>query len=133
MAGEKTTAFEKDVIDYFLRPGATAPTRPTSIKVGLLVTITDAEAGTVTEASYSGYAAQDVGYVASADNGGAERTSNASIIDFPAIVGADVTVVGIGVKDNTGSWRLVKSVTSKTYSAGDIPRINAGALTHDES
>lgn len=132
MAGEKTTAFEKDVIDYFLRPGASAPPRPTSIKVMLLTAITDAEAGTVTEASYSGYAAQDAGYGASSDNGGAERTSNAATIDFPAIVGADVVVVGVGIKDNLGSVRLVKAA-SKTYSAGDIPRINAAALTHDES
>lgn len=133
MAGEKTTAFEKDVIDYFLRPAASAPPRPTSIKVTILTAITDAEAGTVTEAAYSGYAAQDVGYGASADNGGAERTSNAAIIDFPAIVGADVVVVGVAVKDNAGSMRLVKALSSKTYAAGDIPRINAGALTHDES
>jgi hypothetical protein len=132
MANEKTTAFEKDVIDFFLRPGAAAPSRPTSIKVCLLVTITDAEAGTVTEASYAGYAAQDVGYGASADNGGVERSSNAAIIDFPAIVGADVPVVGLGVKDNAGSFRLVKALATKTFSAGDIPRINAGALTHDE-
>jgi hypothetical protein len=39
MANEKTNYFETAVIDYFLRPGATAPTRPTSVKVGLLVAI----------------------------------------------------------------------------------------------
>jgi hypothetical protein len=133
MANEKTNYFETAVIDYFLRPGATAPTRPTSVKVGLLVAITDAEAGTVTEASYGTYAAQDCGYGASADNGGAQRTSNAALIDFPAIVGADVTVIGAGIKDHLGNWLLVKALTSKTYAAGDIPRINAGALTHDES
>lgn len=133
MANEKTTYFEKAVIDYFLRPGAAAPTRPTSVKVGLLTAITDAEAGTVTEAAYAGYAAQDAGYGASADNGGAERTSNAGIIDFPAVAGADVTVLGVGIKDHLGNWLLVKALTAKVYAAGDIPRINAGALTHDES
>lgn len=131
MANDKTNAFETDVIDYFLRPGAAAPPRPTSIKVALLTVITDTEVGTVTEAAYAGYAAQDVGYGASADNGGTQRTSNAAIIEFPPIVGADVPVVGIGVKDNLGSWRLVKAA-AKTYAAGDIPRINANALTHDE-
>lgn len=133
MANEKTNYFETAVIDYFLRPAASAPTRPTSVKVGLLVAITDAEAGTVTEASYSGYAAQDAGYGASADNGGAQRTVNAAIIDFPAIAGADVIVIGAGIKDHLGNWLLVKALASKTYSAGDIPRIVAGALTHDES
>jgi hypothetical protein len=132
MANDKTNYFETAVIDYFLRPGATAPTRPTSVKIGLLTAITDAEAGTVTEASYVGYAAQDAGFAASSDNSGTQRTSNASTTDFPAIAGADVTVVGIGVKDHLSNWLLVKSTTSKTYSAGDIPRITAGALTYDE-
>jgi hypothetical protein len=134
MANEKTNYFETAVIDYFLRPGAGAPTRPTSVKVGLLVAITDAEAGTVTEASYAGYAAMDCGFGASADNGGAQRTSNAAQIDFTAIpAGPDVTVIGAGIKDHLGNWLLVKALASKTFSAGDVPRINANAMTHDES
>lgn len=132
MANDKTNYLETAVIDFFLRPAAGAPTRPTSVKVGLLTAITDAEAGTVTEASYAGYAAQDVGYGASADNGGTQRSSNAATIDFPAVAGADVTVIGLGVKDHLGNWLVVKAITSKTFSAGDIPRINAAALTHDE-
>jgi hypothetical protein len=44
-----------------------------------------------------------------------------------------VTVIGAGIKDHLGNWLLVKALASKTYSAGDIPRINAGAITHDES
>jgi hypothetical protein len=132
MANDKTNYLENAVIDQFLRPGATAPTRPTSVKAGLLTAIADAEAGTVTEASYPGYAAQDVSFGAGADNGGTQRTTNPSNIDFPAISGSDVTVIGIGVKDHLGNWLLVKATTSKTYAAGDIPRISAGALTYDE-
>jgi hypothetical protein len=132
MANDKTDYAETAFIDWALRPGVGAPTRPTSMKVGLLTAITVAETGSITEASYSGYAAQDAGYGASVDNGGTQRTSNAAQIDFPAIVGADVTVVGIGLKDHLSNWWIVKAIASKTFSAGDIPRINAAALTHDE-
>jgi hypothetical protein len=131
MANEVTTYLEKAQIDYFLRPGATAPTRPTSVKVGLLTAITDAEAGTVTEAAYAGYAAQDAGFGASANNGGLERTSNAAQIDFPAVVGT-LAVVGYGIKDHLGNWLVVKAITTVNFNDGDIPRINAGGLTHDQ-
>ena len=130
---DKTDYLEAAVIDYFLRPGATAPTRPTSVKVGLLTAITDAEAGTVTEASYSGYAAQDAGYGASSQVSGGAKSSNGSTIDFPAVAGSSVTVVGVGVKDHLGNWLIVKAITSVTFNVGDIPRINAGSLTHTES
>jgi hypothetical protein len=132
MANEVTTYLEKAQIDFFLRPGATAPTRPTSVKVGLLTAITDAEAGTVTEASYTGYAAQDCGFGASSNNGGLERTSNAAQIDFPAVADGALAVVGYGIKDHLGNWLVVKSITTVNFNIGDIPRINAGALTHDQ-
>lgn len=131
MANEDTTFLEKGIIDFWLRPAATLPTRPTSVKVGLLTAITDAEAGTVTEAAYAGYAAQDVGFGASANNGGLERTSNAAQIDFPAVVGT-LAVVGYGIKDHLGNWLVVKTITTVNFNDGDIPRINAGGLTHDQ-
>jgi hypothetical protein len=86
-----------------------------SVKVDLLTAITDAEAGNVTVAAYAGYAAQDCGYGASANNGGTEQTVNAANIDFPAIVGADVTVVGLGIKDHLGNYLIVKAIANKTF------------------
>jgi hypothetical protein len=131
---DKTNYLEDAVINYFLRPGATAPTRPTSVLVGLLTAISNAEAGTVTEASYAGYAAQAAGFAAPANDAGAQKTANAGNIDFPAVAGSSVTVVGIGVKDHSGNWLVVKALgSSVTYNVSDIPRINAGALTHAES
>src|SRR5687767_14677121 len=88
---DKTTFFETATIDYFLRPGATAPTRPTAINVGLASAASDTEAGTLTELSYSGYTRQAAGFGASVNNGGAQRTSNAGVIEFPAIVGGPIS------------------------------------------
>ena len=130
---DKSNYLEAAVIDYFLRPGATAPTRPTSVKVGLLITVTDAEVPTVTEASYSGYARQDCGFGASSQVSGGAKTSNASLIDFPAVTGSSITVSGYAVYDHLDNVLIAKDITDVVFNVGDIPRINAAALTHTES
>jgi hypothetical protein len=131
MANDKTNAFEKDVIDYFLRPGAPrrrarrrsrslcSPRSPTPKRARSPKPRTPATPR------------RTPGLRRERGQRRHERTSNAAIIDFPAIVGADVTVVGSDQRQSR-QLALVKAVTPKTYSAGDIPRINAGALTHDE-
>lgn len=124
---DKTNYLETAVIDYFLRPGAAAPTRPTSVTVGLLTAITDAEAGTVTEAAYSGYARQNAGFSA------ANPSLNAGVIDFPAVAGAGISVVGYAIYDHLDNELIVKAITPVAFNVGDIPRINAGALSHAES
>jgi hypothetical protein len=122
-----TNTGEALINDWLLRNGATNPTRPTAY-VGLLTAITSAEAGTVTEASYAGYARQAPGFGASTDG----VTTNAAQINFPAVAGSSVTVVGIAIFDasTAGSAIIVKAITSVTFNVGDIPRINAAALTH---
>lgn len=130
MANERTNFGESAVFDYFYRPGATAPTRPTSMKVGLLTAIADAETAVVTEASYAGYAAQDCGFGALDGTG---TGANASQINFAAVAGGPVTIVGHGLKDHLGNWYDIKALgASVTYQTGDIPFIAAGALTHTE-
>jgi hypothetical protein len=115
--------------DWAFRPGATSPTRPTSMKVVLLTAITDAEAGTVTAASYAGYTDQDAGF--GADAGGAGVIANAAQINFAAVAGGPITVVGHALKDHLGNLWAVKALASSvTYQTGDIPFIAAGALTH---
>jgi hypothetical protein len=133
MANDKTDYLEAAVIDYFLRPGAAAPHRPTSVKVALLTVDSDSEAPTVTEASYAGYAALDAGFGASSQNAGLARTSNAGTLTFAAVAGGPITVVALGIKDDAGNWLYVKTLSSSvTYQTGDIPQINAAALTVDE-
>src|SRR5688500_14047930 len=124
---DKTNYLEQAVIDYFLRPGASAPTRPTAVAVDILTAITSAEAGTLTKASYSGYAGQAPGC------SNANPTLHAAIIDFPAVAGADISVVGYSISDHLGNALIVKAITPVAYAVGDIPRINAGALSHTES
>lgn len=133
MANEKTDYFEAAVIDYFLRPAAAAPTRPTSIKVGLLTAITTAETGTVTETAYAGYARQDAGFGASSQNAGFARTSNAAQLNYPAVAGGPITIVGYAIYDHLGNILDVVTLgASVTYQTGDIPFIPAGGITHDE-
>lgn len=130
MANERTDFGENAVFDYFYRPGATAPTRPTSMKVCLLTAITTAETGAVTEASYAGYAAQDAGFGALDASG---VGANAAQINFAAVAGGPITVVGHALKDHLGNFYDVKALASSvTYQTGDIPFIAAGALTHTE-
>src|SRR4051812_49339021 len=132
MANDLTDYLEAAIIDYFFRPGAAAPTRPTSVKVALITTDTNAELGTVTEASYAGYAALDFGAGASAQNAGLARTSNAGVLTYAAVAGGPITVVAIGIKDHLGNWLAVKDLAAPvTYQTGDIPQINASNLTLD--
>lgn len=129
MANELTNYLETAIIDYFLRPGAAAPTRPTSVQYGLLTAITDAEAGTVTEAAYTGYARQDCGFGAATQVGGGAQTANAALIEFPAVADATLSVVGVGIYDHLGNLLVVIPHASTSYAVGAIPRINAGAGT----
>jgi hypothetical protein len=130
MANDLTNYAESAVITWAFRPGQAAPTRPTSIKLCLLTAITTAETGAVTEASYTGYAAQDAGFGADADNAGTEQSNNTAKLTYPA-VDATVTVVGLALKDHLGNYWAVKAITPVTYNAGDVPVVNAGTLTID--
>jgi hypothetical protein len=55
MANDLTNYAETALLTWAFRPGQASPTRPTSMKVCLLTAETDIEAGTLTEASYTGY------------------------------------------------------------------------------
>lgn len=133
MANEKTDYLEAAIIDYFYRPAAAAPHRPTAVKVGLLTAITTAETGTVTETAYTGYARQDAGFAASAQVGGGAQTANAAQINFPALGSGPVTIVGYAIYDDLANiLDVVPLGASITYQVGDIPFIPAGGVTHTE-
>ena len=105
MANERTNFGESTIFDYFYRPATAAPTRPTSMKVALLTAITDAEAGTVTETTYTGYVQQDAGFGA-LDAAGVGV--NAAQINFPALGSGPVTIVGHALVDHLGRfWDVV--------------------------
>ena len=107
-----TNYLEAQIINHLFRTATFA--KPPAIYIGLLETITDGEVPTVTEASYPGYARQQV--VQADANwtppaGGTQRFSNANTITFPANTGVtpgdDQTLVGYGVYDAASGGNLL--------------------------
>src|SRR6266576_221826 len=91
------TTFTSDKILNLYR--ATNFVAPATVYAGLLTAVTDAEAGTVTETSYGGYARQPITFAApGASLGG--RQILASAITFPAKTDAgSVTIIAVGIYD----------------------------------
>lgn len=86
---------------------ATTFTAPATVYAGLLTAVTDAEAGTVTETTYGGYARQAITFGAPAANLGGRQTL-ASAITFPAKSDAgSVTIVAVGIYDALTAGNLM--------------------------
>ena len=122
----KTNFFEDKVLG--LLRGA-AYVAPATVYVGLIVSYTDGEVPTWTEASGSWYARQPIALTA------ANPTANISDILFPAITGAGVTVVRVAVFDALAAGNALiynDAVLAKTLGVGDQYKITVGAFTHSE-
>jgi hypothetical protein len=136
---DKNNAFEVAIIDYFLRPGAAAPARPTQIYVGLATAATDTESPSFTEANYAGYARQPVTYGASSQVGGGAQAANTNEILFPAVAGGAQGfthfVISDAVSGSGAVVHMVKAIPGApvTVNVGDIPRFAVGAITHTET
>ena len=91
------TAYKSDRVLNTYR--ATTDTAPATIYAGILTAITDAEAGTVTEAAYAGYARKAVAFGAPAGGSGGRQVLNAALVLFDAKTDVG-QVIGIGV----GLW-----------------------------
>lgn len=88
--------------DFWFRPGAGAPTRPTSHSVSLWSAVTDAEAGTGTELTNGtspAYARTAVTFGASVNGAG----SNNIQVLFPIAGGNWVTATHYGIHDHLGN------------------------------
>jgi hypothetical protein len=129
-----TTKYKADAVDdYFYRPAAAAPHRPTSVKIALLTAITSAWLGTVTEAAYTGYAAQDAAFGTESTVGGNTEQVASSAETYAAVAGGAITIVGYGLKDDLGNWLDITTLgASVTFQNGDIPIVASGAVTHAE-
>ena len=97
--------------------------------VGLIATVTNELAGTVTEVSVASYARQAVTWGAIS----AGSMSNSAQINFPATAGSEAyRYVGIYSAATGGTLQYVFDLGSnRTYDASNQPRINAGALVVD--
>lgn len=116
-----TNAAESRVADWLTGNSTTAPT--TSLKVAL-VTALGSESAAGTEVTGGSYARQNVAFGA-ASNG---ATSNTGVVRFEGM--PTCTVVGVEIWDSAGTpfrW-FHKSITSRSFTAGDVAEFAVGEI-----
>lgn len=108
-------------------------TAPTTIYVSLLTAVTDAEAGTVTETVYSGYARVASSFANLASSNGGRLISNSGVINFPqsGATSAPVTIIAFGIHDalTVGNLLNVVFIDGKTPIVADYDGSVANQLT----
>ena len=131
-----TTYLENKILSFIFKNNAASFTTPgDSIYVGLATAVSDAEAGSLTEATFGSYARRQVTAAnwnlvsASTDQ---QVVTNAGNIEFAASTGTTNTVTHAFLADaaSSGNILFVGALdASKTIATGDIFRINAGNLS----
>lgn len=113
------TTFHADKILNLYRN--TTYTAPATTYAGLITAVTDAEAGTVTEASFSGYARQAITFAAPAAGLGGRFVQNSSAVTFPAKGDAgsvDAIAVGYWDASTVGNLMEINYLSSFTPFVG---------------
>lgn len=131
--GSATNAFENDVVDSLVNP---QQTMPANTYIGLITTITDGEAGTVTECADTNYGrkqiqAGDFEAAGATTQGSADSTAE---IGFTGGAGmnANGSAVGWGIWDaaTAGTLLLFDAFAStESWLAGQDPKFASGDLT----
>ena len=131
-----TTYLEHAVLDFIFKNNSESFTTPgDSIYIGLATAVSDPEAGTLTEATFTNYARQQVtaaNWTLASGATDAQTVTNAANIEYPASGGTTETITHAFVVDaaSSGNIMFVGALdASKTIASGDIFRINAGNLT----
>ena len=131
-----TTYLENKLLAYIFKNDSGSFASPgDSIYVGLATAVSDAEAGTLTEATFGAYARQQVtaaNWTLAAGATDAQTVTNAANIEYSASTGTNNTVTHAFIADaaSSGNILFVGALdASKTIETGDIFRINAGNLT----
>jgi hypothetical protein len=96
-----TNTFERQIIRHFLRN--TSQTPVATLYVGLFTAVADEEAGSVTEASGTGYARQSVAF----DDDTAGATQNTAAVTFPVAGASWGTITHIGIYDASSAGNLL--------------------------
>ena len=117
--------------------GVTFASPGDSIYVGLATAVSAAETGSVTEASFGGYARQQVAAASwttiGADSTDTQTAKNTSAIEFPAKTDSgNVTITHVIIADASSSGNILfvgALDASKTLAQNDIFRINATNLS----
>jgi hypothetical protein len=131
-----TTYLEHAVLDFIFKNNSESFTTPgDSIYIGLATAVSDPEAGTLTEATFTNYARQQVtaaNWTLASVATDAQTVTNAANIEYPASGGTTETITHAFVVDaaSSGNIMFIGALdASKTIASGDIFRINAGNLT----
>lgn len=131
-----TTYLENKLLAYIFKNDSGSFASPgDSIYVGLATAVSDAEAGTLTEANFGAYARQQVtaaNWTLASSSTDTQTVTNANNIEYSASTGTNNTVTHAFIADaaSSGNILFVGALdASKTIETGDIFRINAGNLT----
>ena len=137
-ANAATNYLERRLLHFLFKNNSLSFSSPgDSIYVGLCTAVSAAETGSVTEASFSGYARQQVAAASwttiGADSTDTQTAKNTSAIEFPAKTDSgNVTITHVIIADaiSSGNILFVGALdASKTLAQNDIFRINATNLS----
>ena len=133
-----TNYLERRLLHFLFKNNSLSFSSPgDSIYVGLCTAVSAAETGSVTEASFSGYARQQVPAASwttiGADSTDTQTAKNTSAIEFPAKTDSgNVTITHVIIADASSSGNILfvgALDASKTLAQNDIFRINATNLS----
>ena len=132
-----TNYLERRLLHFIFKNNSLSFATPgDSIYVGLATAVSAAETGTVTEATFTNYARQQVTAanwtLVGSDSTDQQTATNAANIEFPASGGTNNTITHIIIADaaSSGNILFVGALdVQKVIESGDIFRINAGNLT----
>ena len=133
-----TNYLERRLLHFLFKNNSLSFSSPgDSIYVGLCTAVSAAETGSVTEASFSGYARQQVTAAnwttIGADSTDTQTAKNTNAIEFPAKADSgNVTITHVIIADASSSGNILfvgELDASKTLAQNDIFRINATNLS----
>jgi|TARA_Y100001938_G_C8100520_1_gene441312 hypothetical protein len=131
-----TTYLENKLLNFIFKNNAGSFSTPgDSIYLGLATAVSDAEAGSVTEANFTNYARQQIaasGWTVTSSSADTQTAKNAADVSFPASGGTNNTITHAFIVDaaSSGNILFVGALdANKTIESGDIFRVNANNLT----
>ena len=133
-----TNYLERRLLHFLFKNNSLSFSSPgDSIYVGLCTAVSAAETGSVTEASFGGYARQQVAAASwttiGADSTDTQTAKNTSANEFPAKTDSgNVTITHVIIADASSSGNILfvgALDASKTLAQNDIFRINATNLS----
>ena len=133
-ANAATNYLERRLLHFLFKNNSLSFSSPgDSIYVGLATAVSAAETGSVTEATFTNYARQQVTAanwtLVGSDSTDQQTATNAANIEFPASGGTNNTITHIIIADaaSSGNILFVGALdVQKVIESGDIFRINAG-------